>query len=96
VAAQPAPAAAGGGAAAREERPEEAGGRGDDAARGDAARVRVGIRGAADADVGVARGGAAGEGGHHAQVHEPGERPARIRERALLMVSVKFGCFDLV
>jgi hypothetical protein len=39
----------------------------------------------------VARGGAAGEGGHHAQVHEPGERPARVRERALLMVSVKLG-----
>jgi len=38
--------------------------------------------------VGVARGRAAGQGGHHAQVHEPGQRPARLRERALLKLAV--------
>ncbi|XP_037475382.1 spidroin-1-like isoform X2 [Triticum dicoccoides] len=57
-------------------------------AAGVVGRRRRGRGRAADADVGVARGGAAGEGGHHAQVHEPGERPPRLRERALLTATI--------
>jgi hypothetical protein len=68
-----------------EERQE--GRRGHDDGRGDPARVSRG-RGGADAYVGVARGGAAGQGGHHAQVYEPSQRPARLRERALLKLAV--------